>query len=93
MTHYIAENPESRGEFLYRIWLYYNKGRKQPELFVKVLNAKNTKGETILDYIESIRLKGYNKHPGLQEPIRKLISFICTNGGVYEAYKEKTCEN
>ncbi len=93
MIHYIAEAPESRGEFLNMIWLYYSKKRKEPEIFTKILNTKNSKGETILDYIESLRSMGTNVHVDLQAPVAKLISFICSHGGVYATYKTKSCSN
>ena len=69
------------------------KKRKEPEIFTKILNTKNSKGETILDYIESLRSMGTNVHVDLQAPVAKLISFICSHGGVYATYKTKSCSN
>lgn len=91
MIHSIAEAPESRADFLNSIWLYYSKKRKQPEVFLQILNTKNTRGETILDYVESLRLKGRNNHPDLAQPVDNLISFICSHGGIYSFHKNKSC--
>lgn len=91
MIHAVADAPESRSDFLNNIWLYYSKKRKEPEIFLKIINMQNTKGETILDYIESLRLKGRNTSPAMQGPVQKLVSFICEAGGVYNSYKNKSC--
>lgn len=91
MIHSIAEAPESRADFLNSIWLYYSKKRKQPEIFMKILNTKNTRGETILDYIESLRVKGRNNHPDLVDPVNNLIEYVCSHGGTYSFHKNKSC--
>ncbi|WP_028602948.1 hypothetical protein [Ottowia thiooxydans] len=90
MVHYVIEKPESRAEFLNSIRLYYDKKRKQPEIFTEILNVKNTKGETMLDYMETLRQRGTNVHPDLQLPVANMISYICSYGGRYAVYN-KSC--
>ncbi|WP_156909332.1 hypothetical protein [Ottowia thiooxydans] len=91
MIHSIADAPESRADFLHSIWLYYSRKRKEPQIFPKILNMPNTKGETLLDYIETLRVKGKNSHPGLLLPIKNLILYTCLRGGVYSVHKDKSC--
>ena len=93
MIHCIAETPDSWAEFLNNIWLYYSKKRKQPEIFKQIINMQNTRGETILDYIETLRLKGRNVTEGMKGPVDNLIAFVCSHGGVYNFHKNKSCAN
>lgn len=92
LTHYIAEAPVTRQDFLLRIWNYYFFKRKSPEVFPAIVNAVNTKGETLLDYMESLRLRNINTDDEQQDSIRKIISFACSHGGVYLYHKNKKCQ-
>jgi len=93
MIHYVAESPDFREDFLRTISLYYFKKRKQPEIFTQVLNYENTEGETILDYIESLRIYGQTYTEDVKQgSLKRIINFICINGGVYKKYPNKKCE-
>lgn len=91
IIHIIADDPNAKEESLKNVWAYYSKKRKKPEIFTEALNSKNTKGETLLDYIETLQVKGITSHPDQQEPIRNIIKFVCEHGGKYSAYKNKKC--
>lgn len=93
MIHYVAESPESREDFLRTISLYYIKKRKQPEVFTQVLNFQNTEGETILDYIETLKLSRQSYTEEVKQgSLKRIENFICLNGGVYKKYPNKKCE-
>lgn len=91
MLHAIADDVNKREEFLNNIWLYYSKKRKQPEIFNQAINAKNTKGETLLDYIETMRDKSYYTIQSQQPPLDKIIKMLCDHGGVYATNPDKKC--
>lgn len=92
MIHYVAEAPFRKEEFLNSIWLYYLRKRHQPEIFHEILNTRNTIGESLLDYVESMHRKGsMYDNDGLVGPVRNIINFACAHGGIYLKYPKK-CE-
>lgn len=91
MLHVVAEDPTKREEFLQNIWLYYSKKRKQPEIFNQAINAKNTEGETLLDYIETMRTKGFYSQPAQKVALTKIINMLCSHGGIYATQKNMKC--
>ncbi|MEA9358046.1 hypothetical protein SHI21_17570 [Bacteriovorax sp. PP10] len=91
MLHAIADDVNKREEFLNNIWLYYSKKRKQPEIFDQAVNAKNSKGETLLDYIETQRKNNSYPLPEQQPPLEKIIKMLCAHGGVYAKNPNKKC--
>lgn len=91
MIHAVADDITKREEFLQNIWLYYSKKRKQPEIFDKAINAKNTKGETLLDYLQVMKEKNYYTEPTQLVALDKIIKMLCEHGGVYATNKELKC--
>ena len=91
LLHTVADDPNAREKFLHMVFAYYAKKRKQPELFSVAVNSKNTKGETLLDYVESLRVNGKNSVPEQIVVIKKIIDFTCEHGGTYSAYKNLSC--
>lgn len=92
LLHLVADDPNAREKFLNNVFAYYSKKRKQPEIFTSALNAKNTKGETLLDYIETLKARGMNKHPEQMAVILKIVAYACEHGGYYAAYKDMKCQ-
>lgn len=91
LLHIVADDPNAREKFLWNIYAYYAKKRKQPELFTVALNSKNTKGETLLDYFESLRKNRVHTMPEQMVVIVKIIAFSCEHGAVYESYNNLSC--
>lgn len=89
--HLIADNPSKREKFLNILWLYYSRKKNDPVGFTKNLNAKNTKGETLLDYIESMKKNDMYPTLAFQTSISKIISMVCSRGGVYSVYSNMRC--
>jgi hypothetical protein len=91
MLQLTAEAPCTRAEYPQIIYKYYTVKRQEPKLWLEVLNSKNTKGETYLDYIELlVQNNEYSTKDG-KECISQLVQFACKTGGVYSKIKNKTC--
>lgn len=91
MIHAVAEDITKREEFLQNIWLYYSKKRKQPKIFEQIINTKNTRGETLLDYLETANKKGKYVFEEQKTAYRNVAVLLCSRGAVYSAYKDKKC--
>jgi hypothetical protein len=91
MIHAVADDITKREEFLQNIWLYYSKKRKQPEIFDKAINAKNSKGETLLDYLQHMKKTNYYTEPTQLVALEKIIKMLCAHGGVYAVRQEFKC--
>ena len=91
IAHIIADDPSKRVGFLDSIWLYYSKKRKDPSKFVDIVNAKNTEGETLLDYLESMRVKGKYTVEGSKASVAQIISVACSHGAIYSVYTDRKC--
>ncbi len=92
IMHLIADGPCDRGGFPQVIHKYYTVKRKNPELWKKAVNAKNTDGETLLDYLETLlRNDSYAKGEGVKCAI-DVASFLCSTGAKYSKFaSEKSC--
>lgn len=84
ILHLVWDDPTIQEKTLNSVWLYYSKRRKQPELFGQMLNVRNSKGETSLDYMESMRQRKLLSGPEAWERMR---DFACEHGAVYAVYK------
>ncbi len=91
MLHLIAEDITKREEFLKNIWMYYSKKLKKPELFDQIIQAKNTKGETILDYLETMRLNKQYEYADSKASLKIVIKMLCDHGAVYSVRKNVEC--
>jgi hypothetical protein len=90
LLHMIADDPPEREPFLKKIYSYYER-KNQVATFTQALNMKNTKGETLLDYIEWINVNKLKTEPDQQEALNKIITYACSKGAVYSYYKNKAC--
>jgi hypothetical protein len=93
LMHLVIESPCARANFPAIIYKYYAVKRKKPEMFLNIINAKDTQGNTYLDYIYNLYQRSkFNSEDG-ERCIKELISFACTHGGVYSKYKnECSCD-
>ena len=91
MIHGVADDITKREEFLKNIWLYYSKKRKQPEIFDQIINSKNSLGETLLDYLETMRLRGLFDFDNEKAAYSKIFTLLCSRGAVYSIHKDKKC--
>lgn len=87
IAHIAVESPTYRLEHLKIIKSYYQE-LKRPEFFEKIINAKNTRGYTTLDYVQlMLENKSYVKV--VEKGMNEFIQYLCDNGAVYSIYKEK----
>ena len=91
LLHPIVDDAFGRQKMLETIWLYFLRRRHAPEVFTLALNARNTKGETFLDYIESmIRRNGKYYDAESRQVLQKLTDFAGAHGGVYSYHAMTT---
>ena len=91
ISHIAAESPTYRLDHLIFIHDYYFE-LKRYEMFEKIINAKNTRGYTTLDYVQlMIENKSYVKV--VEKGMNKFIQYLCNNGAVYSIYRDlKKCD-
>ena len=90
IIHLTAENATDRLAFLKALFKHHQKEGKVP--WTKIVNAKNTRGQTVLDYLHYLNI---NKKLIIEEEkgVNDLYYFLCANGGEYSYYpKECTKE-
>jgi hypothetical protein len=92
LLHIVADDPNARENFLQETFYYYSKIKKKPAIFTTALNSKNTKGETLLDYIESLKINKINNNPEQLEVMQKIIEYACSHGATYSVHKHKSCK-
>lgn len=91
MAQAIADDPSGRTKMLETFWKYYSKKRKEPSKFLDLVNAKNTQGETLLDYIETMFQRGMYSSEESKESVQQIVKLACSRGAVYSKYKDKKC--
>lgn len=84
ILHLILDDAAGQEKTLQSVWLYYSRKRQQPALFGEMLNVRNTKGETFLDYMETMRVRGLLDDG---EAPKRILQFACEHGAVYAAHK------
>lgn len=89
IVHLAAEETAGRKQFLEALYKYY-KDRNELKTWVKVINSKNTKGFTLLDYIVYL-----NKNKSYREEevpdVNELVKFICDKGGTFSVNTDRKC--
>ena len=95
LLHIIVDNPNSREKFLEYIYKYFLLIKRQPGEFTKAVNATNTKGETLLDYIETLKATKGTNYPEQLVVFQKFIRQVCSQGGRYVRYSsgDERCES
>ena len=91
LLHMVVDYPESRQRFAEMVFNYYHKRRKSHDLWLKAINAKNTKGQTLLDYLEFRLQSNAYLSEGTLSGAKSIRKYICENGGVYSKYADKKC--
>nr|BDT28189.1 hypothetical protein BHI3_16550 [Bacteriovorax sp. HI3] len=89
LIHVIAENSTDRMQYMLYLKKYYT-NKKDPGTFRKIINSKNSQGQTVLDYIQyafNNRRFANIEEKGLNE----FIKFLCENGAEYSKSPGKRC--
>ena len=91
MIHMIADDITKREEFLQNIWNYYSKKLKKPEIFDRIIKSKNTHGESLLDYLETMRLRKQYEFDDQKLALNKIVRMLCDHGAVYSKRTNLRC--
>ncbi|MBC7539401.1 MAG: hypothetical protein H7281_11315 [Bacteriovorax sp.] len=88
IIHLTAENSTDRMQFVQYLKKLYET-KNDLATFKKILNSKNTQGQTVLDYIQYIYS---NKRfiPQEEAGLNAFVKYLCDNGAEFSTYK-KTC--
>lgn len=79
VIHYVIEDYSEKSSVLTGLYAYYTEKRKDEAAWLKVINARDAKGRTMLDYIDSLaeaRLIEKSK-------VARLVRYVCGKGAVY----------
>lgn len=89
IPHIIAENTTDRMQFMHSLKKIFT-AKNDLATFKKIINAKNTQGQTVLDYIQYVWSNGrYIKE---EEPaLNEFAKYLCDNGAEYSTFKNKKC--
>lgn len=86
-----VEDVYSRKEHMEKMYNYIMKKHKKESIFTNAVNALNTDGMTVLDYIEFNLNNGEFSTADSKVQIAKVKEFVCSHGGVYSKYKDQKC--
>lgn len=69
--------------------------RKDPKLWRQAINARNTDGETLLDFAENKERKLVDQGSlNLRDKVREIVSYVCAHGGTYSKLAStKSCSS
>lgn len=74
-----------------KVWLEtLHKEMKDDQMFKRMINAKNTKGQTVLDYIV-FGYKDKQYRPEEIEDVNALAKFLCEKGATFSVEKSQKC--
>lgn len=89
MIHLIIDQPTKREEFLESIWDSFDL-LETPETFTKILNLESTRGETFLDYLYYVRVKGESYlTANSKKSYEKMFKFACSKGATFSKFKNE----
>lgn len=86
VLHLALEVPSEREGYIRYLMEYYVGFRKKPDVWLDILNAKNTKGYTFLDYAEFLK-QSNQVLASQQKSFSALVEFVSKEGGVYSRYR------
>lgn len=90
ILHQVADEPNGKENYLQVFWEHYHYDKPNGDaLWLKVINAKNTKGETLLDYIEGETSRGSYPNSDATGAINTIIAYACSHGATYAKYDKK----
>lgn len=70
------------------VYDYFESEKKQPEVWLRVINTKTSDGYTFLDFMQYNIAKGnYSSNASMGAALR-IVSFLCQHGGVHSKYRD-----
>lgn len=87
-----VEDVYSRKEHMEKMYNYIMKRHKNEQIFTDAVNAQNTDGMTVLDYIQFNLDNGEFSTADSKIQVGMIRDFVCTHGGIYVQYKDLRCD-
>ena len=92
LLHLIADAPCHRVEFAKKVHTFFTVKHKDPESWLKAVNAKNRNGETLLDFIAKLTENDRYANEESLKCANEITNFICSTGAKYSKFaSEKSC--
>ena len=66
---------------------YFVTEKKDPQAWLNAINTKTSDGLTFLDFLQYSLEKGNYDSKPTGDAARKIVSYLCQNGGVYSKYR------
>ena len=66
---------------------YFVLEKKDPQAWLNAINTKTSDGLTFLDFLQYSLEKGNYDSKPTGDAARKIVSYLCQNGGVYSKYR------
>ena len=93
MLQFTVEDSYSRLGHMEKMYKYTMKKHKNEQIWLNAINATNTDGMTMLDYIHFRLGNGnYTSDQGRAQ-MGKVRQFVCEHGGVYKKYPQRSCSD
>lgn len=89
LVHVMAENSTDRMQYMVYLKKYYV-AKNDIATFKKIINAKNTQGQTVLDYIQ-YALKNMNFVKEEEKGLNEFVKFLCENGAEFSKNPGRKC--
>lgn len=89
IIHLAAEDAGGRMQFIQTLYKTYQE-RKDNAQWLKVVNAKNSRGHTLLDYIDYLSTSGTFRDEEKSE-VNEFITFLCERGATFSVSNNRKC--
>lgn len=87
LFHLAAESAGPRKPFIETLYKSYQE-KNENEIWLRIVNSKNTRGDTILDYIDYLNFSKTLREDEKPE-INELMIFPCDRGGIFSKTSNK----
>ena len=93
MLQLTVEDPYSRLGHMELMYKYIVKKHKNEQIWFNAINATNTAGMTMLDYMHFVLGNGNFTSEEARAQVGKVRQFVCEHGGVYKKYPQRSCSD
>lgn len=75
-------------KFQEAVYDYFESEKKQPDVWLRVINTKTSDGYTFLDFMQYNIAGGDYRSKATMGAALRIVSFLCQHGGVYSKYRD-----
>ncbi len=76
-------NPPGRMEIILDLLEYFDRNVSDPTIVVAILNQRDSKNRTMLDFLEVMKNERYEGNESAQRALRRLRNEMCARGGTH----------